>query len=117
MNTIIYFLVQITLTLIIVSIVVGYLRPYLKKILVDLCGTEERAQFWAAFSNILLVGLPLIFALNYNPAYRDIVDPFFDIAGKLSSNLGGLLLALICIGIIISFFALVAPKQPKGETK
>lgn len=110
MNTIISFLVQLTLTLIIVSLVVGYLRPHLKKVLVDLCGTEERAQFWAAFSNILLIGLPLIFALNYKPAYRDIV-------GKLSSNLGGLLLALVCIGIIVSFFALAAPKQPKAEIK
>lgn len=117
MNTIISFLVQITLTLILVALVVGYLRPYLKKVLVDLCGTEERAQFWAAFSNILLIGLPLIFALNYRPAYRDIVDPFFDIAGKLSSNLGGLLLALICIGIIVSFFALAAPKPAKTESK
>jgi len=117
MNNMISFLVQMILTLVIVSLVVGYLRPYLKKILVDLCRTEERAQFWAAFSNILLIGLPLIFALNYRPAYRDIVDQFFDIAGKLSSNLGGLLLALICIGIIVSFFALVAPKQTKVETK
>jgi len=117
MNSVTSFLVQITLTLIIVSLVVGYLRPYLKKVLIDLCGTEERAQFWAAFSNILLIGMPLIFALNYQPAYRDIVDPFFDIAGKLSSNLGGLLLALVCIGIIVSFFALAAPKQPKVETK
>jgi len=117
MNTISSFLVQLTLTLAIVSLVVGYLRPYLKKVLTDLCGTEERAEFWSAFSNILLIGLPLIFALNYRPAYRDIVDPVFDIAGKLSSNLGGLLLALVCIGIIVSFFALAAPKQPKVETK
>ena len=116
MSTIISFFIQIKLTLAIVALVAGYLRPYLKKILVDLCGTEERAQFWTAFSNILLIGLPLIFALNYRPAYSDIVHPFFDIAGKLSSNLGGLLLALICIGITVSFFALVAPRQSKVET-
>jgi len=117
MNTIISFLVQVTLTLIIVSLIVGYLRPFLKKVLVDLCGTDERAQFWTAFSNILLIGLPLIFSLNYRPEYTNSEELFFNLVGKLSGNLGGLLLALVCIGIIVSFFALVAPKQPKDVAK
>jgi hypothetical protein len=117
MNTISFFLIQFTLTLIIVSLIVGYLRPYLKKVLVDLCGTDERAQFWMAFSNILLIGLPLIFALNYRPEWSNTEELFFNLAGKLSGNLGGLLLALVCVGIIVSFFALAAPKQPKAETK
>jgi hypothetical protein len=117
MNNITSFLIQMALTLLIVSMVVRYLHPYLKKILTELCGTEERAQFWAAFSNILLIGLPLTFALNYRPGYSDIVDPFFDIAGNLSSNLGGLLLALVCIGIVISLFALAASKPEKTVSK
>ena len=117
MNNIISFLVQMVLTLVIVSLVVKYLHPHLKKILTELCGTEERAQFWAAFSNILLIGLPLIFSLNYRPAYKDIVDPFFDITGTLGSNLGGLMLALVCIGIVISLFALAAPKPEKAVSK
>jgi len=117
MNTIASFLIQIALTLIIVSLVVGYLRPFLKKVLVDLCGTEERAQFWAAFSNILLIGLPLIFALNYRPESANAEELFFNLAGKLSGNLGGLLVALITIGIIVSFFAMVAPKPVRMESK
>jgi len=117
MNTIVFFLIQTILTLVLVVLITGYLRPFLGKVLVDLCGTEERAQFWTAFSNILLIGLPLIFALNYRPEFRNAEDLFFDVAGKLSSNLGGLLLALVCIGIIVSFFALTAPKPPKVGTK
>lgn len=117
MNNIISFLIQMALTLVIVSLVVKYIHPYLKKILTELCGTEERAQFWTAFSNILMIGLPLTFALNYRPAYRDIVDPFFDVAGKLSGNLGGLLLALVCIGIVVSLFALAVPKPDKTVSK
>jgi len=117
MNTIASFLIQIVLTLIIVSLVVGYLRPFLKKVLVDLCGTEDRAQFWAAFSNILLIGLPLIFSLNYRPESANTEELFFNLAGKLSGNLGGLLVALIGIGIIVSFFAMVAPKPVRMESK
>ena len=113
MNTIVSFLVQLGITFVIVFSLVGYLRPYLRKILVDLCGTEERSQFWTAFSNILLIGMPMIFALNYKPEVTNAEELFFDVAGKLSGNLGGLLLALVCIGIVVSFFALVAPRQTK----
>ena len=117
MNTIISYLVQLAITLTLVSLIVGYIRPHLRKVLVDLCGTEDRAQFWTVFSNILLIGMPMIFALNYRPVTSSMEDLFFDIANKLSGNLGGLLLALVCIGIIVTFFALVAPKQTKVEAK
>lgn len=117
MNTIASFLIQLTVTLAIAFLLVGYLRPHLHRVLLELCGTEERAQFWIAFSNILLIGMPAIFALNYKPEFRDTESLFFDVAGKLSGNLGGLLFALICIGIIVSFFALVAPRKQKTEAK
>jgi len=117
MNMIIFFSAQVILTLVIVSLIVGYLRPYLKKVLVDLCGTEDRAQFWTVFSNVLLIGMPLIFSLNYRPDASNAEELFFDVASKLSGNLGGLLFAMIGIGVIVSFFALVAPKGSKVEAK
>ena len=117
MNTILYFLLQVILTLVISALIVGYLRPFLRKILIDLCGTEDRAQFWTAFSNILLIGMPIIFALNYKPEAKITEQLFFEVARKLSGNLGGLLFALIGTGVIVSFFALVAPKPAKAEAK
>ena len=98
-------------------LLVGYLRPFLRKILADLCGTEDRAQFWTAFSNILLIAMPLIFALSYKPQAKNTEALFFEVTGKLSGNLGGFLLALIGIGAIVSFFALVAPRQRMVEAK
>ncbi len=117
MNTILYFLIQIILTLIISVMIVGYLRPSLRKILTDLCGTEDRAKFWTAFSNVLLVGMPMIFALNFKPEAQTTNDLFFEVAGRLGGNLGGLIFAVIGIGVFVSFFALVAPKQMKVESK
>jgi len=108
---------EAALTLLISGLVVRYMRPFLRKALLDLCGTEDRAQFWTAFSNILLIGLPMIIALNYQPKARNTEELFFEVAGKLSGNLGGFLFALIGIGFIVSFFALVAPRQPKLEAK
>jgi len=117
MNTILTFVVEVIITLILAALLVGYIRPFLQKVLVDLCGTEDRAKFWTAFSNILLIGLPVIFALHYRPEAKTTEELFFEVAGKLSGNLGGLLFALIGIGFIVSFFALVAPKTKKLEAK
>ena len=117
MNTIFSFLTQITLTLLISILLVRYLRPFLHTILIDLCGTEERAQFWTVFSDILLLGLPMIIALNYRPEARNAEELFFEVSGKLSGNLGGFLFALVGVGLIVTFFALVAPKRRSAESK
>jgi len=111
------YLIQLVITFVIVYLLVRYIRPHLHRTLVDLCGTEARAQFWTVFSNIFLIGMPMIFAMNYRPTSVNSEELFFDVAGKISGNLGGMLLALVCVGIIVTFFALVAPKQPKVEAK
>ena len=116
MNTIFSFLIQVAVTLIAAALIMAYFRPYLRRILVDLCGTEERANFWAAFTNILLIGMPVILSLNFMPDATDAQGLFFEIVRKLSGNLIGFLFALTCTGGIISFFALFAPRT-KAETK
>jgi hypothetical protein len=117
MNTILSFIIEVALTLVISSLLVRYFRPFLRKILIDLCGTEDRAQFWTAFSNILLIGMPVIFALNYHPEARNAEELFFEVAGKLSGNLGGMLVSLLGIGFIVSIFALFAPRPKQVEAK
>ena len=117
MNTIILFLAEISITLLASLLLVGYLRPHLRRILTDLCGTDERAQFWTVFSNILLVGLPFIIALGFRPEAKSMEESFFEVISRLSGNLAGFLFALVVVGVVISFFALVAPKSQKLETK
>jgi len=117
MNSISFFFIQLAVTILVASLITIYLRPYLQKLLVDLCTTEDRAQFWTKFSNILLIGTPIIFALKFKPEATETTDLFFEIMSKLGSNIFGLLFALICVGIVVSFFALVAPKNGKLETK
>jgi hypothetical protein len=116
MNRILIYLLEVAVTLAICAAVVAYLRPYLQRILVDLCGTAERAQFWQVFATILLVGLPLIFGLGYQPESHASEQLFFEVANQLKVNLLGFLLALIAIGGVVSFFALVAPRtQAKAD--
>jgi uncharacterized membrane protein YhaH (DUF805 family) len=115
MNTILFFLLEVFLTLTICIFIVRYLHPFLSRILVDLCGTEERAQFWSVFSNIILVGLPLLIALTYQPEASGAEELFFEVTRRISGNLMGFLFALVGIGIIVSFFALVAPRRKDAQ--
>jgi hypothetical protein len=116
MNTLLAFTIEIGLTVLAFALITGYLRPHLKRVLLDLCKTQDRAQFWTAFSNILLIGTPLIIALGFRPEAGSFEVTVFEIIGRLSGNLAGYLFALVGIGIIVSFFALVAPRQT-GEAK
>lgn len=117
MNAITFFLIEVVLTLLLSLLLVGYLRPFLGRVLLDLCGTEDRARFWTAFSNIILIGLPVIFSLNYRPEASSPEELFFDVAGKLSANLGSFLFALFTVGIGVSLFVLINPKSRKVDTK
>ena len=116
MNTYLLFAIELVLTLLACALITSYLRPYLKRILLDLCKTDERAQFWTAFSNILLFGLPVIIALGFVPFASTPEEAIFEIIGRLSDGLAGYLFSLIGIGIFVSIFALVAPRQ-KAEPK
>jgi hypothetical protein len=117
MNPILTFSLEVILTIFSALLVVGYIRPHLHRILVDLCGTEERAQFWTVFSNILLIGFPALIAFTYQPEAQTPEGLFFEMISRLSGNLIGLLIALIGTGVFVAFFALVAPKNNKVETK
>ena len=110
MNSIFAFLIEVTATFIICTLTFRYLRPFLNRVLVDLCGTQERAQFWTVFSSIILIGLPLLFGLMYRPEARKSEELFFELTRHISVNLIGFMFALIGIGFIVTFFALVAPR-------
>jgi len=54
MTPVTVFLVGILITAATSAAVVWYLKPSLQGILIDLCGTPERAAFWTAFSNVTI---------------------------------------------------------------
>ncbi len=116
MTTILIFIGQLAATLLICLLLTAYIRPFLKRVLVDLCGTEERAQFWTVFSNIMLVALPVIFGLGFMPDTSLPKNVVFQVAGQLRWNLIGFILSLLAIGGAVSFFALVAPR-PQTESR
>ncbi len=49
------FLSDIALTTLLFVGIVAYIKKHLRTLLLELCGTTERASFWLAFSNVALV--------------------------------------------------------------
>jgi len=81
--------------------VVGYLRRPLEKILVELCGNQERAGFWSAFSAVALGLTPVIFAIACRPAPGPGSPAVFELADQLKWGLIGLMSSVLVLGWII----------------
>lgn len=96
-------------TLLITMIEVIYFRKPLHAILVDLCGTAERANFWRAFSNVTFALIPLVFALEHSSGdagegrigLREAMDAF---TSQLSHALVGLIVSVLAMGVILSAY-------------
>lgn len=108
MSTEIIYIAGIVLSIIVSSIIILIIKPYLKKILLELNGEKERpADFWVLYSNIILTLVPLIFAIFVKPENNDFI---FEITKYLKWILIGVVISLFAIGIaIISFI----PKKEK----
>jgi hypothetical protein len=117
MNAIVVYTVQIIVTVLVSLGGVIYLSRSLQRVLVDLCGTEERAKFWIHFASIVLIGIPLTFGMGFNPAETVADKVFFEAAAQVRSNLWGFLMALLGLGAVVSFFSLVAPKPTVMKEK
>jgi hypothetical protein len=109
MNIIVAFFIEIALTLLIVIVVLGYLRPFLRRILLDLCGTDDRAQFWTTFTNIVLLSLPMISALGFSPT-ASLSNSILIVAHQLKSNLLSFIFGLALIGFVLAFFTLLTSR-------
>ena len=109
MNIVDLYLAGAITTLLISLIVVFYLRKPLRGILVDLCGTAERANFWRAFSNVTFVLVPFVFALEHPSgdageggiSLRQAMDAF---TSELSRALVGLIVSVFVMGLVLSAY-------------
>ena len=120
MNAVLTFLAGVIITVASALLVVLYLRGPLTGILVDLCGAAERARFWAAFSNITLTLVPVIFALSYRPGSGSLASLVFDLCTQLALALIGLVCSVVVLGLVLKAF--IPPRQagamsaPGGRT-
>ena len=114
MSAVAIFLGGFGLTVVVTALVVWYLKPHLYRILVDLCGADERAKFWMAFSNVVLILVPTVFAMSFRPQSGKDISAFFQITSQLRWSLIGLAVSVITLGCVISRFIPKTP-QPRLE--
>jgi tetrahydromethanopterin S-methyltransferase subunit B len=104
------FLADLALVALACTGMVAYVSKHLRILLIELCGTAERANFWLAFSNVALIVVPLIFALNYNLEVGPGKNMVFEMAGQIKYGLVGFVLTLT-ISAILLFRFIPTPKS------
>jgi len=106
MNDIDTVLAGVALTAAICALVVLTLGRPLRTILIELCGTPERAVFWSAFSRVVLCAVPLIFALHFQPEPGAGVPVVLALATQLQWGLIGVVIAVVVLGLVLGAFVL-----------
>jgi hypothetical protein len=106
------FLSGLTLTLLVSLAVVRYMNAPLRKLLQDLCGNPQRSDFWAAFSNVTVTLVPVVFAMHYAPVPRAGSLSLVEIGEQLKWGLIGLVTSVLMLGWILSRFIPRTPARP-----
>ena len=108
------FVGDLALTILVCVGIVLYVAKHLRSLLIELCGTGERANFWLAFSNVSLVLVPLIFALDYKPEIGADRLAVFESAAQLRYALIGFVATLASLAFIFLLF--IAREKPSLVT-
>ncbi len=74
------------------------------EILVELTGTDNRANFWLTFSNVLLVLVPLVFCMSTYPEAGNLEHIVFELTRQLWWGLVGLIISLLGLGLVMISF-------------
>jgi hypothetical protein len=98
------FLVDLALTVLLSFGIILYLKTRLRALVIELCGSRERGGFWLAFSNISLLLVPLIFALDVRLAGGADANIVLTMASQIKVALLGQLLTLIALALTLFSF-------------
>lgn len=102
MNGLILFGTEVGLSLVISLCIILYLGKLLRTILVELCGTADRAGFWMGFTKLMFMFLPLMIVLLFSAGDNiDTEHIISQIRNILSRVLIGELATLCMVGYVI----------------
>jgi hypothetical protein len=104
MTNVTVFLVGVASTALASFCAAAYLTPSLRKILIDLCGNADRADFWTAFSNLSLILTPVIFALHQTPDVNPEIPGVLQLSAQIEWALFGLVATVLAVGFVVSRF-------------
>jgi hypothetical protein len=114
MSELYLFLTEIGISLFISVCVVFLLNKSFRNILIDLCGTEVRAQFWMIYSNLMLIIAPLLTSVIFGTSNKVIEVSFTFYKTAFGSALFGVFVSLIIIGLQITKYIPKIVHKPMG---
>ena len=113
------FLFGLSVVLMLSTLVVILLRGFIRNLILDLNGEKDRqARFWVAYSNTLMLLVPLIIALIFVPDGKQEVDPFVMVVNQVKWSLIGLASTVFVLGLAIHQLvpkSSVSPSKNKEE--
>jgi hypothetical protein len=96
------------LTVAVAGAVAGYLHRPLKAVLRDLCGTDERAKYWAAFADVVHLLLPVTVVLLAREPPRAGVPVVLAVLDQARWALVGLTGSVVAVALGVAVF--LAPR-------
>ena len=99
-----------------------YLSALTTRLLTDVCGTRDRAEFWARISAVLIVCMPLVLVLTAAPsplrcAAGNVICEDLVVRQTFLSTLVGLLLSVGTVAFMIGLFALPGRKSTEAAAE
>lgn len=104
MNVAYLFLIEVFITLLPSLLIISFWSKPLRQILLDLCGTEARAEFWLVYSNLMLLITPLLFVFMFGLSSKTEELDFLFLKYALGCAVFGDFFSMLVIGLQISKF-------------
>ena len=102
MNTLSLFFIEVVLCFTISLTLIYLLKPLLREVLTEMCGTQVRADFWVMFTQLMLIISPLLIVIFFTSAGGDgPVNIAESLKETLFRSLLGDFIALVIIGQVI----------------
>jgi len=104
MNELIIFALQLFVALAISVFVVYLIKPYLKDVLKDTCGTAQSAEFWVRFTQLMMIVSPLMIVVFFSvadPYQEGFSQPVQILKETMLQTLTGIFVGLVFVGRII----------------
>jgi hypothetical protein len=96
------FLVEVGVSLLSSMLVVAFLTRPLRRLLVDVCRSFERANFWVAYSATMIFIAPLVTTIVFGKS-SDLYTPTLPYyKAALGSALFGIFVALAAVGLQVA---------------
>lgn len=106
------FLVEVGISVTSSTLVVAFLSRPLRRLLIDACGSVERANFWVVYSDAMIFIAPLVATIVLGKS-SDLYTPTLPFCkAALGSALFGIFVALAAVGLQV---ARILPRRLEKE--